>query len=88
MCIISLLDLRTEVGYTQGTLHNPSYEDVCSGSTGHNECVRVQYDPKEIEYVQLVELLWSRIDPTTLNRQVSNGFYGFRVISFSFADFS
>lgn len=61
---------KTEVGYSQGYLHNPSYEDVCSGTTNHNEVVRVQYDPKECSFDTLLDMFWARHDPTTLNRQV------------------
>ncbi|KAF5731033.1 putative methionine sulfoxide reductase [Tripterygium wilfordii] len=60
---------KTEVGYTQGMMHNPTYEDVCAGTTGHNEVVRVQYDPKACSYESLLDALWARHDPTTLNRQ-------------------
>ncbi|KAK9291679.1 hypothetical protein L1049_019628 [Liquidambar formosana] len=60
---------RTEVGYTQGFLHNPSYNDVCSGTTNHSEVVRVQYDPKECSFETLLDMFWARHDPTTLNRQ-------------------
>lgn len=60
---------KTEVGYTQGLLHNPTYEDVCAGTTNHNEVVRVQYDPKECSFDTLLDVLWARHDPTTLNRQ-------------------
>ncbi|TKY46880.1 Peptide methionine sulfoxide reductase [Spatholobus suberectus] len=60
---------KTEVGYSQGHLHNPSYEDVCSGTTRHSEVVRVQYDPKECSYESLLDVFWARHDPTTLNRQ-------------------
>ncbi|XP_065871898.1 peptide methionine sulfoxide reductase A1-like [Euphorbia lathyris] len=60
---------KTEVGYSQGLVHNPSYEDVCSGTSGHNEVVRVQYDPKECNYESLLDAFWARHDPTTLNRQ-------------------
>lgn len=60
---------KTEVGYTQGFLHNPSYEDVCSGTSNHSEVVRVQFDPKECSFDALLECFWSRHDPTTLNRQ-------------------
>ncbi|KAJ6339404.1 hypothetical protein OIU77_007384 [Salix suchowensis] len=63
---------KTEVGYTQGLLHNPTYEDVCAGTTNHNEVVRVQYDPKECSYDTLLDVLWARHDPTTLNRQGSD----------------
>ncbi|XP_010532225.1 PREDICTED: peptide methionine sulfoxide reductase [Tarenaya hassleriana] len=60
---------KTEVGYSQGLLHNPTYEDICTGTTNHNEVVRVQYDPKECSYETLLDVLWVRHDPTTLNRQ-------------------
>ncbi|KAF8051719.1 hypothetical protein N665_1676s0001, partial [Sinapis alba] len=59
----------TEVGYSQGFLHNPSYEDVCTNTTNHAEVVRVQYDPKECTFESLLDVFWSRHDPTTLNRQ-------------------
>ncbi|XP_057441180.1 peptide methionine sulfoxide reductase A1-like isoform X2 [Lotus japonicus] len=60
---------KTEVGYSQGILHNPSYEDVSSGTTNHAEIVRVQYDPKACGYESLLDVFWARHDPTTLNRQ-------------------
>ncbi|MCO5592693.1 hypothetical protein L7F22_046696 [Adiantum nelumboides] len=60
---------KTEVGYTQGHLHNPSYNDVCAGVSGHSEVVRVQYDPKECSYNDLLSCFWARHDPTTVNRQ-------------------
>lgn len=60
---------KTEVGYSQGYVHNPRYEDVCSGTTNHSEVVRVQYDPKECSYDSLLDVFWSRHDPTTPNRQ-------------------
>ncbi|MBA0863858.1 hypothetical protein Goshw_026757 [Gossypium schwendimanii] len=60
---------KTEVGYTQGFRDNPSYEDVCSGTTNHNEVVRVQYDPKDCSFDTLLDVFWARHDPTTLNRQ-------------------
>ncbi|KAL2540014.1 Peptide methionine sulfoxide reductase A4 [Abeliophyllum distichum] len=60
---------KTEVGYTQGYLHNPTYEDVCSGTSNHSEVVRVQYDPKDCSYETLLDLFWARHDPTTPNRQ-------------------
>ncbi|KAI4306097.1 hypothetical protein L6164_029405 [Bauhinia variegata] len=63
---------KTEVGYTQGLLHNPSYEDVCTGTTNHSEVVRVQYDPKECSFETLLDVFWAKHDPTTLNRQASD----------------
>nr|AFK45111.1 unknown [Lotus japonicus] len=63
---------KTEVGYSQGLLHNPRYEDVCSGTTNHSEVVRVQYDPKDCSYGSLLDVFWARHDPTALNRQGSD----------------
>ena len=61
--------VSTEVGYMGGTLKNPSYENVCSGSTGHAEVVQVTYDPDKISYGELLDIFWSVHDPTQLNRQ-------------------
>ncbi|XP_057971444.1 peptide methionine sulfoxide reductase A3-like [Malania oleifera] len=60
---------KTEVGYSQGFLDNPTYNDVCSGTSNHSEVVRVQYDPKACSYESLLDVFWARHDPTTLNRQ-------------------
>lgn len=57
------------VGYTGGTADQPSYEQVCSGRTGHAEAVQIQFDPSQISYSQLVDAFWKVHDPTTLNRQ-------------------
>jgi peptide-methionine (S)-S-oxide reductase len=59
----------TAVGYSGGTTENPSYEQVCSGRTGHAEVVGVEYDPDEVSYEQLLDVFWASHDPTTLNRQ-------------------
>lgn len=77
---------QTEVGYSQGITHNPSYGDVCSGTTNHAEIVRVQYDPKECSYESLLDLFWSKHDPTTLNRQVTK-FLLFRMSDFVSSNF-
>jgi peptide-methionine (S)-S-oxide reductase len=60
---------KTSVGYTQGTKASPSYEEVCSGSTGHTEAVQMYYLPEQVTYRELVDVLLERTDPTTLNRQ-------------------
>jgi peptide-methionine (S)-S-oxide reductase len=59
----------TRVGYSGGTLENPTYEDVCSHTTGHAEVVEVAYDPELVSYEQLLEVFWRKHDPTQLNRQ-------------------
>lgn len=56
-------------GYTGGSTENPSYKEVCSGSTGHAECIQITYDPNRISFDELLEVFWKTHDPTTLNRQ-------------------
>jgi peptide-methionine (S)-S-oxide reductase len=60
---------KTTVGYTGGTLHNPTYHDVCSSTTGHAEAVEVIFDPTIINYQQLLDVFFNCHNPTTLNRQ-------------------
>jgi peptide-methionine (S)-S-oxide reductase len=52
-----------------GGLENPTYQDVCTDSTGHAEVVEVDYDPARVSYEDLLEVFWNNHDPTTLNRQ-------------------
>ncbi|MGH9772962.1 MAG: peptide-methionine (S)-S-oxide reductase MsrA [Candidatus Acidiferrales bacterium] len=61
--------ISTRVGYTGGTLENPTYKDVCTDSTGHAEAVEVTYDPARLSYDDLLNVFWKSHDPTTLNRQ-------------------
>ena len=59
----------TRVGYAGGTVPNPSYELVCTDSTGHAEAVEVTYDPERVSYEDLLDVFWSNHNPTTRNRQ-------------------
>lgn len=61
--------VATQVGYTGGTLANPTYHDVCSGTTGHAEAIQIEYDPTRVSYETLLDIFWKNHDPTTLNRQ-------------------
>jgi len=61
--------LGTATGYMGGTTRNPSYEQVCTGETGHAEVVQVTFDPARVSYEQLLAIFWSIHDPTQLNRQ-------------------
>ena len=59
----------TAVGYAGGITKNPNYRDVCTGLTGHNEVVKVLFDPSEISYDEILRTFWENHDPTQLNRQ-------------------
>ena len=61
--------LETKVGYSGGHTKNPSYEDVCSGSTNHAEVVLINFDDKVISFKKLVDLFWECHDPTQINQQ-------------------
>lgn len=61
--------VATAAGFSGGDLENPSYRDVCSGTTGHAEVVQVDFDPARVSYEQLLDVFWENHDPTQLNRQ-------------------
>jgi methionine-S-sulfoxide reductase len=61
--------VETSVGYTGGSVDDPSYKRVCRGRTGHAEAVRVEFDPDTISYESLLETFWASHNPTTRNRQ-------------------
>jgi peptide-methionine (S)-S-oxide reductase len=61
--------ISTRVGYTGGNKENPTYEQVCSHTSGHAEAVEVVFDPSVVTYARLLEVFWSIHDPTQMNRQ-------------------
>jgi len=61
--------ISTAVGYSGGNRSNPTYEDVCTDTTGHAEVVEIEFDPARITYDQLLDVFWASHDPTQLNRQ-------------------
>ncbi len=61
--------IKVESGYMGGSIPNPTYREVCTGNTGHAEVTRITFDPSVISYEELLEVLWTTHDPTTLNRQ-------------------
>ena len=62
-----VVDVRS--GYTGGITNNPTYEEICTGKTGHAEVIQIDYEPNLISYEKLLNLFWKSHDPTTLNRQ-------------------
>jgi peptide-methionine (S)-S-oxide reductase len=61
--------ISAESGYTGGQIENPTYKQVCTGETGHAECLQITYDPALISFDELLEVFWETHDPTTLNQQ-------------------
>jgi peptide-methionine (S)-S-oxide reductase len=76
----------TAVGYAGGITKNPSYRDVCTGLTGHNEVVKVLFDPTEISYVEILGTFWENHDPTQLNRQGNDIGTQYRSGAYYFSD--
>lgn len=69
-------------GYAGGHVANPSYEQVCSKTTGHAEVIQVDYNPEEISFSELLEVFWATHDPTTLNRQGNDSGPQYRSVIF------
>jgi peptide-methionine (S)-S-oxide reductase len=61
--------IKVTSGYSGGYAANPTYKEVCTGTTGHAECLNIIYDPAKISFEELLEVFWQTHDPTTLNRQ-------------------
>ena len=61
--------IKITSGFAGGSTDHPTYEQVCTGRTGHAEVIQITYDPAKVSYNQLLDLFWKAHDPTTLNRQ-------------------
>ena len=73
---------KVESGYTGGHVANPTYEQVCSGTTGHTEAVRITFDPAKVTYAQLVEIYWHQPDPTDASGQFQDRGDNYRPVIF------
>src|SRR5205085_798182 len=90
-CLEAVFDRLTgvqsvESGYSGGSVDNPTYEQVCSGRTGHVEVVRVTFDPAELSYRDLLDVFFTIHDPTTLNRQGNDAGEQYRSVIFYESD--
>ena len=61
--------ISVKPGYAGGNVKNPTYKQICTGSTGHAEVAKIEFDPSKITYAQILNVFWQSHDPTTLNRQ-------------------
>lgn len=78
--------LKVESGYAGGEVENPTYEQVCSGLTGHAEVCQITFDPSRITFDELLEVFWKTHDPTTLNRQGNDVGTQYRSVVFYHSD--
>ena len=75
--------VTVESGYAGGRIDNPTYEQICTGTTGHAEVCQLKYDPKKVTYPELLEVFWKTHDPTTLNRQGNDKGTQYRSVVFT-----
>lgn len=73
---------RTQVGYAGGELSDPSYEQVCTGTTGHTEALQIEFDPQKVTFDSLLDVFWSSHNPTTRNQQGPDIGYQYRSVIF------
>lgn len=78
--------LSVESGYSGGIADNPTYQQVCSGQTGHAEVCQIRFDPRQIRFDDLLEVFWKTHDPTTLNRQGNDVGTQYRSVVFYHTD--
>jgi peptide-methionine (S)-S-oxide reductase len=78
--------IKVTSGYSGGHVENPSYKQVCTGTTGAAECLNIEYDPSEISFEELLEIFWQTHDPTTLNRQGADVGTQYRSVIFYHSD--
>lgn len=74
--------IKVTSGYCGGQTENPSYKEVCTGTTGHAECLNIVYDPAKVTFDELLEMFWQVHDPTTLNRQGADAGTQYRSVVF------
>jgi peptide-methionine (S)-S-oxide reductase len=77
---------KVESGYAGGTVNNPTYRQICTGTTGHAEVVQITFDPAVISYKEILDVFWRVHDPTTLNRQGADVGPQYRSVIFSHND--
>lgn len=78
--------VTVESGYAGGKNENPTYKQICTGTTGHAEVCRITYDPKIISYKEILEVFWKTHDPTTLNQQGNDRGTQYRSVVFYYND--
>ncbi|MDA3890607.1 MAG: peptide-methionine (S)-S-oxide reductase MsrA [Salinivirgaceae bacterium] len=74
--------IEAKSGYSGGAKENPTYEEVCTGKTGHAEVIQIKYNPSEISYIELLEVFFKTHNPTTLNQQVADKGTQYRSVIF------